>query len=92
VKNKKEKSDIPPDSEKRGKGAPCTKRVPGTMGERIYLHRRHLKLSITEFAKIVGISLGSLCQIEKNKRKPNLRTIEKISRATGISVSYLISG
>lgn len=47
-------------------------------------------LTITDFAKEIGISKSTLQEIEKG-HSPNLNTVECIARSLGIPVSVLIS-
>jgi SOS-response transcriptional repressor LexA len=64
-----------------------------SIGDRIREFRREFKLSQKLFAQEVGISQGSLSDIEKNKTTPSYQTIENIiNRYTDISAKWLITG
>ncbi|WP_183355984.1 helix-turn-helix domain-containing protein [Geomonas silvestris] len=62
------------------------------IGSRIADYRRGLKFKVAEFARIIGISQGSLSDIENNKTKPSADTIEAIVRNTDINPGWLLTG
>jgi transcriptional regulator with XRE-family HTH domain len=63
-----------------------------TVGERF----RHLRLSNglnqVDFSKSIGISQGSLSEIEKGKTNPSIDTVIATSKAFGISTDWLLKG
>ncbi len=58
-------------------------------GKVIKLARIATDTSQRELAKLVGKTPGYICLLEKGKRNPSLRTLEKISKALKVSM-YLI--
>lgn len=63
-----------------------------TIGERIRNYRTSLGLSGKDFAAKVGISPGSLSDIETGKTKPSADTIASIVRNTEIDAAWLLTG
>jgi transcriptional regulator with XRE-family HTH domain len=63
-----------------------------TIGERIKHFRMNLRYKVGEFAKIIGISQGSLSDIENSKTKPSADTLGSIVRHTDIEPNWLIAG
>ena len=55
-----------------------------------YRLQKHLK--VTELAKIIGISHGSLSDIKNGKTLPRADTLEKIVRNTDINAHWLLTG
>lgn len=64
---------------------------PLSMGMKIRLARIEMKMSQKEFAKRLGFSQDPVSQYEIDKRYPSLKTLEKISKLTGKSLSYFIT-
>lgn len=62
------------------------------IGKRIQEYRISLRLKVGEFAKIIGISQGSLSDIENIKTKPSADTIAAIVRNTDIRPEWLLTG
>ena len=62
------------------------------MNERILLLRKTLNLTQKEFAKKIGISHGTLSDIEKNKIPIQERHIITISLAFGVNENWLRTG
>ncbi len=46
--------------------------------------------SVTELSKKLNVSTSHICDMEANRRKPSLETLEKYSDALNISVSTLM--
>jgi len=53
--------------------------------------RNRRKLSITSLAKKCGVSYVALSKLERNQGNPELKTLERISRALGMSVHNLLA-
>lgn len=62
------------------------------IGKRIQDYRMFLRLKVGEFAKLIGISQGSLSDIENIKTKPSADTIAAIVRNTDIRPEWLLTG
>ena len=63
---------------------------PITFGKALESHRKCEELSQKEFAKALGISSSSLCNLEKGRRIPTPRRAAKIARIIGEPESYWI--
>ncbi|HEY3309880.1 MAG TPA: helix-turn-helix transcriptional regulator [Desulfuromonadaceae bacterium] len=62
------------------------------IGKRIQEYRMSLRLKVGEFARTIGISQGSLSDIENIKTKPSADTLEAIIRNTDINPGWLFTG
>jgi transcriptional regulator with XRE-family HTH domain len=60
------------------------------VAQRVRAHRAHLGLNQTEFAKKMGIAVGTLQSIEANTRATRDENVEKIARGLKIPVDDLI--
>lgn len=62
------------------------------IGGRIKKYREGKGLKVAAFAGIIGISQGSLSDIENGKTKPSAETLAKIVRNTDIDSMWLLTG
>jgi transcriptional regulator with XRE-family HTH domain len=62
------------------------------IGNRIRDYRDSKNVKIAVFAKQIGISQGSLSDIENGKTKPSADTLAKIVRHTDIDAAWLLTG
>lgn len=62
-----------------------------TLGQRIKKFRKERELTQVELAVIVNISPVYLGFIENNRRRPSLRTLERLAKALKVKPSELIS-
>jgi len=62
------------------------------IGERICVIRKSNKLIQVEFANIVGIYQGTLCELEQDKYRPSLDTIITMKEWFKIDTNWLILG
>ena len=63
------------------------------IGHRLKEYRKIKRiLTITSFSEIIGISQGSLSDIENEKTFPSADTLQKIVRNTDINVQWLLTG
>lgn len=60
------------------------------MGINLLKYRDEKNLSREQLAEIIGISARHLCNIENGKCNTTLRALEKIMKATGLSVAELL--
>lgn len=63
-----------------------------SIGKRIKEYRLNAGYKITEFASVIGISQGSLSDIENEKTKPSSGTLETLVRNTDIDAVWLLTG
>ncbi len=56
---------------------------PLTFGRALWAHRKCEEMSQIDFAKMLGISSQSLCDIEKGRRIPSVRRASKIAKQLG---------
>lgn len=63
-----------------------------SIGKRIQKLRKDNNLTQVQFSKVVGISQGRLSEIEKDKNKPSVDTLESIKQNFNISLDWLITG
>jgi transcriptional regulator with XRE-family HTH domain len=62
------------------------------IGTRIREYRKKKGLKLIELAKIIGISHGSLSDIETEKTDPSTETVLKFVRNTDINLAWLFTG
>lgn len=62
------------------------------IGSRIYKIRKHFNLSMEKFGKQIGISKGSINNIEKGTTKPSSQTINSICREFNVDYVWLTEG
>jgi len=62
------------------------------IGKRIRSYRKEKGLKVKELAQIIGISQGSLSDIENEKTKPSADTLSSIVRNTDINPYWLLTG
>lgn len=60
------------------------------VGKRIAERREKLKLTQTQAAKKMGVSLGALANIEASRHLPGLPVYRKICRVLGVSPGKLL--
>lgn len=61
------------------------------MGERIRKIRKSLSIPQKELAYIANISTSNLCDIEKGRSQPSVKSLIQISKALGVSLDELVS-
>lgn len=64
--------------------------VMNTVGERIKFLRKLRKYSQVEFAEAIGISQGTLSDIENDRTKPSIDTVISIHMAFNCSFNWLL--
>ena len=62
------------------------------IGERIRTYRQSKGIKVADFAKLIGVSQGSLSDIENQKTKPSAETISALVRHTDIDARWLMTG
>jgi transcriptional regulator with XRE-family HTH domain len=62
------------------------------LGHRLRNYRKILGVNGSVFASIIGISQGSLSDIETNKTKPSTKTLAGLIRNTDINIEWLLTG
>jgi transcriptional regulator with XRE-family HTH domain len=61
-----------------------------TLGDRIRIQRARLRMSQTDLAKRIGISLTSMSAIEAGHTDPRASRIKKMAEVLGVSTDYLL--
>ena len=56
---------------------------PLTFGSALWAHRKCEEISQKEFAKILDLSSGALCDLEKGRRIPSPKRAARIARLIG---------
>jgi transcriptional regulator with XRE-family HTH domain len=62
------------------------------IGQRIKIIRKMNKLNQVEFAKIIGVSQGTLSELEKDKNNPSIETILSIHVHFKVDIEWLLVG
>lgn len=62
------------------------------IGKRIREYRQNKGVKVADFAALIGISQGSLSDIENGKTKPSAETLASIVRNTDIDATWLLTG
>lgn len=62
------------------------------IGGRIRAYRQGKGFKVADFARVIGISQGSLSDIENQKTKPSSETLESLVRNTDIDARWLLIG
>ncbi|MEX1029947.1 MAG: helix-turn-helix transcriptional regulator [Paenibacillaceae bacterium] len=63
-----------------------------TLGERIKKIRKINKLSQVDFSNILGVSQGTLSELELNKYKPSIETVMAIIKQFNTDSNWLLFG
>ncbi len=63
-----------------------------TIGKRLRLFRKSLEINGYDFAHLIGISQGSLSDIENCNSDPSASTITKIATKTNCDIYWLLTG
>lgn len=63
-----------------------------SIGKRFKYLRKIMKMSQVKFAQAIGISQGTLSDIEKDKFKPSIETVISASGYFNISTDWLLKG
>ena len=66
--------------------------VTRVVGQRVRELRSGLRLTMAEFAKAAGISLGMLSKIEHNQTSPSLLTLTRLANAAQVPVTSFFRG
>lgn len=61
-----------------------------TLGDNIRAERNRKRLTQHELARLTGVNVATICQIEKGKRAPALETLRGIARALNCSLDILV--
>ena len=86
-------SDQTIDAERKGSEPPRNEPISDSLGWRIRSRRQAQKLSLTELARLSGISKGYLSQIERSRAaRPSAATVFAIADSLGVSIDALFEG
>ena len=61
-----------------------------TFGRALWAYRKCEEISQVDFAKFIGVSAGSLCDLEKGRRIPTPKRAAKIARLIGHPEKYWV--
>jgi transcriptional regulator with XRE-family HTH domain len=62
------------------------------IGGRLSYIREKLKMSVRQFAEIVGLTAGNISNLENHKYNPRLTSLVEISKQLGLSLDWLVNG
>jgi transcriptional regulator with XRE-family HTH domain len=62
------------------------------LGKRIIAHRKSIKLNQNKYSNLLGISPGTLSELENEKNDPSAETLLKFIRNTDINIHWLLTG
>ena len=57
------------------------------LGEKVRIIRKQANISQTRLSQKAGIACSTLCDIEKNRMNPSLKTLEKIATALNVPLA-----
>lgn len=63
-----------------------------SIGERIRIKRKELKLTLKNVHELTGISIGNLSDIERGSYIPSSRNLAKIAEALHCSADWILNG
>ena len=69
---------------------PAAKIIGATLGARVRNRRRSLNWPQIPFAALIGISQGYLAEIESDKKRPSVTTLQAIAQVCGATVGELL--
>lgn len=52
--------------------------------------RKRKGLTMSQVAKLSGVSLSSICKYEKGERTPTIKRLHALSKALGLKISELL--
>jgi len=57
------------------------------IGEKILMLRRQLNITQTQLARKAGLANSTICDIEKGRLVPSIKTLEKIAKALNVPLA-----
>lgn len=66
--------------------------MPNTVGERLRLWRKSAMLKLLDVKKMIGVSQGSLSDLENNKSLPSAGTLTQLCLKTDLNICWLLTG
>ena len=69
-----------------------TSKTPKTVGERLRLWRKSSKLKLLDVKKLIGVSQGSLSDLENDKSLPSAGTLTQLHLKTDLNIGWLLTG
>jgi len=63
-----------------------------TVGKRLKAWRKSLPLTLAELSRKVGVSPGSLSDLENDKSQPSAKTLANLNRHFGMDIGWLLTG
>ena len=66
--------------------------MPKTVGERLRLWRKSSMMKLLDVKKMIGVSQGSLSDLENNKSLPSAGTLTQLCLKTDLNICWLLTG
>lgn len=63
-----------------------------TVGQRLRLKRNEYGYTVTQLAKLIGVSKGNISSYESDRNVPQAKTLVKYSSCLGCSIDWIITG
>jgi len=68
------------------------KEIMVEVGKRIKAVRKHLQVNQTDFARLIGMPIKQLSEIETGKIKPDFDFLYNVEKYFNVNLSYIITG
>lgn len=69
-----------------------TQNTPETVGSRLRLWRKSSMMKLLDVKKMIGVSQGSLSDLENNKSLPSATTLTQLCLRTDLNICWLLTG
>lgn len=66
--------------------------TPETVGSRLRLWRKSSMMKLLDVKKMIGVSQGSLSDLENNKSLPSATTLTQLCLRTDLNICWLLTG
>lgn len=61
-------------------------------GRRLKRRRHELELTLLQLAHRSGLSKTYLCDLEHGRQEPGMRSLDRLARALGLTLNYVVRG
>ena len=69
-----------------------TQSIPETVGSRLRLWRKSSMMKLLDVKNMIGVSQGSLSDLENNKSLPSATTLTQLCLRTDLNICWLLTG